>query len=363
MKVRKIFNQVYDAGTYKEIDYTFAEKVLAEKYDGKGGCTCVMKRTDDGQMLIGRNMDLTMTDRSAYIVRTEVEGCYKTMGISYVFSMGPLEKDMEDEQIPDQFGKLLPLVCCDVMNEKGLYVEINMRTGENEEDGSLRFSCRGTNSAAPTRVCATCLSRYVCEHCADIEEALEYIHHELNLYTPLKGDCWNFCFMMADASGRYGLLELAQDQISWLEGQQAQTNFYVTPAFGAVEDYKAGIGRYETVMAGLADVHDEKDMYRLINQVSYRQIYYEDPGFDIRSEFVGMKPHWTTDYVMAEENQAEIQEKIDECIRFFAEHSRKEIQEAEKYWESIFTVVGNCSKKELLVRFFQDEERMIILTI
>ena len=59
----------------------------------------------------------------------------------------------------------------------------------------------GTNKESNDRVCATILPRILGEHCATVKEAVDYIK-TLNVYTPNReGLAWNFCFIMADATG------------------------------------------------------------------------------------------------------------------------------------------------------------------
>ena len=103
------------------------------------------------------------------------------------------------------------------------------------------------------------------------------------------------------------------NKISFLDKQHAQANFYITKEFADKEEYKCGLGRYETVMNGIDKVKNEKDMFNLINKVTYFQAYFpEKCQFDYRSENVGFKPNWTTEYVMNEANRKEVEEVVNE---------------------------------------------------
>ena len=42
--------------------------------------------------------------------------------------------------------------------------------------------------------------------------------------------------------------------------------------------------------------------------------------------------------------------------------SRQELQDACKYWESIFTVVANCNNRTIRVRFFEDNDKTFTFT-
>ena len=107
---------------------------------------------------------------------------------------------------------------------------------------------------------------------------------------------WNFSYLIADASGRHGIVEIAQNKVVFLE-ENIQTNFYLTKEFADIEDYKAGLGRYEYLKSRYDLIRDDQTMFDVMNAVSYQQIYLENPRFDERSELVGIKPEWTSNYL------------------------------------------------------------------
>ena len=111
VKMEKVFDYVLDAGTYTELDYDFAEKVLTEKYDGWGGaCSAIATVTNDGTPLVGRNMDLFISNKPAYISRTKVDGCYETVGLSYSHKSGPDYEDALKNGIPESTYKTIPFL-------------------------------------------------------------------------------------------------------------------------------------------------------------------------------------------------------------------------------------------------------------
>ncbi len=362
MKIREILDHVFEVETYTKLNAAAAEERAWEHFGG-GGCTCAVRTLENGDTLVGRNMDLTISNKPAYVVRTNC-GKHRTVGLAYSYFSGPSCEDARSNGISDEFAEMLPFLCCDVLNDRGLYVEINMRSGEHYPDGSSKFGCTGTNPDAAHRVCSMNLTRYIGENCGSIAEALEYVRNELNLYTPMGKDIpWNFTFILAEKGGRHGLLEIAENRISWLEGQSAQANFYITGDFYEKQELKCGLGRYDLVTGGLEDVGSEEDFFALMDRVSYYQVYEADPQYDVRSEYVGVEPHWTIDYVLAEENREEISRRIAENIKKAGEMSRKEMEEAVLYWESVFTVVANVTKGTIQVRFFEDNDRMLHLSI
>lgn len=311
----KVFDYVYDLGTYDKLNYSYAKEFYKDQNDNWGGkCTAVAKNLDDGTTLVGRNMDLNISNKAAYIFRTKIDGCHETINLAYTFrDFSPDNKEIEEKGLSKEFRDLVPFIADDVLNDAGLYIEINMRHGELNEDGSSRFSCSGTNPDSDERVHVFMLPRYVGEHCATVEEALEYVK-TLDLYT--KDGYWNYCFMIADATGRYGVLEIAQNKLYWNEGANAQANFYVTPELNAIQDFKIGLGRYETVTNGIKDVTNEDDMLDLMKKVNYYNYYSpEICSFDIRSELSGeLIP---LDNIEDEETKEYVEENINKKGRYY----------------------------------------------
>lgn len=362
MPVKKVHDYVFDLGTYHEMDYDFAEDFIQNKYDGwDGACTAVAKKTDDGKMLVGRNMDLYISNKPAYIMRTAVEGNYKTIGINYSNKSGDNYLDvLKKGGVSKTFYKIVPFLCTDVMNEKGLYVETNMRMGEYWATGKLKNACTGTNPGAKHRICSLILPRYLGENCATVKEAIELVK-ELDIYTPKAvGMDWNFCFMMADSEGDYGLLEIARNKISWLQNEPAQSNFFVTKEFQENEELACGVGRYTVVREGRDKVKNEQDMYELMKKVNYSKVYDpENCDFDVRTEFVSVRDDLTYSVMTNNEIKDKVYEGLIEYCKQYSNKTRQELQDDGTKWESTFTEVANCTDKTWFVRFFEDDNRTI----
>lgn len=363
MKAAEILNHVFEVEAYEKLDASFAEKTLNALNDKWGGlCSAAAKQTDNGHMLVGRNMDLFISGKPAYIIRTEEKGKLKTIGISYFHLMGPTCEEVRAHGLPDDFSKLLPYLCCDVMNEQGLYVEINMRTGEKNADGTSVFGCSGTNPHSKKRVSAAFLTRYIAENCTSVDQVADYLN-TLDIYTPNTENMdWNFCFLVADAQGHSGVVEIARNEVVWLPMQHIQTNFYLTDRFAALQQMKSGVGRYELLKKGLGRVQTHQNMYDLIRRVSYSAVYTPNNcPFDSRSEFVDYYPGWTYDFLTAPENQALVIAKIAEIGARKTGKPRVQLEQECTCWESVFTVVADCTEKAFFVRFFEDEERTALV--
>ena len=357
------YDHVLELPMVTELDYNFVDEVAIETLDlWAGGCTAVATVTDNGETLVGRNMDLNISHKPAFIIRTKVPGFYETLGLAYLFNdFMPDYDTVLSSGLSEIQYKLLPFLCTDVMNTEGLYVETNMRNGEAWPTGDGKFICSGTNPDAETRVFVAAIPRYIAERCATVEEALQYVS-SINVYTQSEPTSWNFCFMMADATGRYGLLEIACNRMVWHEGQRAQANFYIAEEFASIEELGAGLGRYAVVTEGIDKVQSADDMYALIDRASYFQMYsYDGCAYDYRSEFVGTNPWWTTEFVLDEVNADVIDAELTRIRGEINAMTREQRADRNVYWESTFTEVANCTARTLFVRFFENDEYTLTL--
>lgn len=363
VKVDEVYEYVYDAGEYTELDYDNSSKFYAEQYDNwGGGCSAIAKQLDNGQTIVGRNMDLNISNKCAYIIRTNVKDCYPTIGLAYTFrDFSPNYSEVKQKGgIAEDFHKILPFMCDDVLNSEGLYIEINMRNGEFWPTGEAKFSCKSTNPDSDERVYMFEIPRYVGEHCATVDEAIEYIN-TLDVYS--KEGYWNYCFLIADATGHYGVMEFANDSAIWHDYQPAQTNFYIDEELNSIEELKCGVGRYNLLMENIDSVNSEDDMFNLMKRVTYYQVYDVDNcEYDWRSEDVGVLPFSSYDFVTAEENQELIYEGAKAYGNQIRSMTREQQQVQNEFWESSFTEVINCNERTLFVRFFENDNKTIKLS-
>lgn len=363
LQVKELEPYIFDTETITSIDYKFAEKYFAKLNDNwGGGCSCVAKVLPDGHMVLGRNMDLNISNKCAYIVHTNCKDKYKTVGTCYTFrDYSPDYNDVKVKGLSSDFVKILPLICDDILNEKGLFVEVNMRNAECWPAGQDKFACSGTNPNSKERVYMFGVSRYLAENCATVEEAVEYAK-KLNVYS--KDRYWNYCFMLADATGNYGLLEFCANEVIWLPKQFGQTNFYLNEIANAIQDQKNGEGRLNTLKEGIDKVNTKKDMYDLIKKVSYFQFY--DPlncNFDPRSENIGTFAGATYNFLMNPKYKNEILYLMDKYGEPIRSMSKEELKNKNEYWQSSFTEVIDCNEKSIFIRFFENENSKYKITL
>ena len=139
-KFKEIEKYIYEVEEYTTLDYDFADGFFADLNDNwDGGCSAISAMVD-GHRLIGRNMDLNITNKCSYIIRTNV-GKYKTIGVTYTHrNYSPDYEDIKANGFSEDFYKILPFMCDDVLNDAGLHVEVNMRHGECWPNGEDKFA-------------------------------------------------------------------------------------------------------------------------------------------------------------------------------------------------------------------------------
>ncbi len=353
--------QVIELPAFTSVDYK-AGLALDDKLFGKYGCSAIVKKLGNGDTIVGRSMDLYFSHKPAYIIRTEVPGYLKTVGLAYNPFVGPNFDVVEKEGISQEEALPLLFFTTDIMNEKGLYIEGNMRTGQPKETGIADSS--GTNPGAEWRMSFAGLIRFLGERAGSVEEAVA-LAKTVDVHG-MKNDKinWSGSLYMADATGHHGVLELVDNKLSWLDGQNAQTNFYLTPEYRYKAVYGSGIGRYATLQNGIGAVATEQNMMDLISKVSYMQLLMKDEWtFDPRSEFseetnnpafAKFGGSLTLKDAVAEENR----EYLYDLIRQFGRAERKksidQLKDEGIQWQSIFQLVANCNKGNLHVMFFED---------
>ncbi len=148
---------------------------------------------------------------------------------------------------------------------------------------------------------------------------LEFLKNSYDWYTigvmPGVNDN-NMSFMIGDATGEYGLIEMAQDEINYIPYQYGQANFYITPRWRSIETCGSGEGRLDMVSKVIRPVETLEEAMEAMKPIMWRnetlwigeshrakdaahpnpynQIVFQDdrgtPQMDWRDEYVGFWP-------------------------------------------------------------------------
>lgn len=259
-----------------DLDEIFAT-VRAFSGEPASACTCCGKIADNGDMLVGRNMDIDARQFPTILAPTSF-GKYKTMNISYMFN-GPWKyKDiLATGELNEYYIRAVPFAATDVFNEKGLFIETNMRVPSND------FPFLPTNPGKKP-VSWTLIPALACSCCATVDEALEYIKDSYDYYvfnneaSGMMG--WNYAFFMADATGKYGVLESFNGELYFTPYAYGQANYYLNPTASAKEVYGGGHGRLEFINSRLFLPQTKEDMLDLMSKIFFsKEVLYPGCAF------------------------------------------------------------------------------------
>lgn len=305
------YSGVIDLGTYTYVDDDAALQATNEQLDGnakdkpKGNCSTIIKPlmiNGKKTLVMGRTLDLPSSHYPAYVFRINQPGKYKTANMGYVnFAKETFDQIAKTSTIDKGMYDMLPYTITDVVNEKGLAIEINMR------DTCKTLNATGTNPGKK-RISSATLPRYLADHCATIEEALKALN-ELDIYTPSGSNVelsWHLAYNMMDATGRHGILEFIKNKPVWHEGYLGQTNFWVDQAAGAEANTDEGLGRWSVLMRNYNYIKTQQDMYQTMKKVWYGQLFSKDAkdmSYDPISEMINEDVQSTIDQVMGWKKQ------------------------------------------------------------
>ncbi len=315
------------------------------------------KVVDNGDMIVGRSYDLYYGYNPAYIIRTDVEGFNKTVGLVYNSFDGRTFDDVKENGISQDELLTLLFFTADIMNEKGFYVEANMRPKQPEDTG-IAIST-GTNPSAEITMSFPALLRYLGERCATVDEALE-LANTLNITAFSNGDV-NWCggFFMADATGHFGVLELVDNKLIWNDMQNCQANFYLNDEYKNRATLGTGLGRYELLSSQIPQVKTQDDVTDLMKKVRYSQIL--DPyncAFDPCSECCGDVIPESGEVLtlnMCSEYKDVILKGLEVSGAIERAKSLKQRKDEGKEWHSVWQTTANCNKKSIKVIFYEDD--------
>ncbi len=352
---------VIELPTVTEIDYE-AGLAKSNEANGQSGCSTVAKVLDNGDMIVGRSLDFYYSNKPAYILRTDVDGYYNTVGLAYNPLSGKDFDVVKEEGISQDDLLELLFFTGDIMNEKGLYIEANMRPEQPEYTGMATST--GTNPDAEVSLSFSALVRYLGERCATVDEAVE-LAQTLNVYGLFEGNLsWDGSLFMADESGHYGVLELCENKLYWLDNQSCQTNFYLNDEYKDVATIGSGFGRYDLLTSEIGSVQSEDDMTSLIKKVRYSQLLSPYTClFDPRSEFCGFGKGYestngeiTIEMALSDEYKDFIYEDIESFGVVEREKSVQTHRDEGTQWLSAWQTISNCNNRTIKVIFFEDDD-------
>ncbi len=249
----------------------------------KFGCTSMAKRNNKGEVIVGRNTDLDISQKAAYVFKTTF-GKYTNFCVAYTPGLYLDYAQLQQKDSLDQ-KELDKIICvaCDALNEKGLYMQANLRE---ETEATLCYGVHSSNGEttradgtpwSELRAPTPAISQIVTQNCATVKEAIEFIKNSYDWYSFTPNDVIslglghnNLAFMIGDATGEYGLIEIAQDEIRYIPYQFGQANFYIDPKWNALDPVGAGVGRLAKVSEVIGAPQTLEEMMDAMKQIMWR---------------------------------------------------------------------------------------------
>ena len=319
-KGKQILNwnpEVADHGSYQDLGHyvidmgeidqkTFAEGAerANKKLDtlGTKSCTGIAKKNSKGQVIMGRNQDEEVSNYPVLVFHL-TGGKYQAVSFYYSHKFDyTYEEFRQGLELEDSYRGMMATVSTDAFNEAGLYIQTNMRT-------NMGVKTTGTNPGGERVPMLGIISR-VAQNAGTVAEALDYIK-TLDIYS-LGGDrntTWDYAFMIGDATGEYGIIEFANNEMYFTPYANGHGNTFISPLLTQYDLYNAGYGRLHIAQQAMIGAETARDMMEAVHkadwyhevqdyQYSYRdengKVRFVDkdgnPSIDWRSEFVGQKP-------------------------------------------------------------------------
>lgn len=262
------------------------------------GCTAVMKEID-GQMLMSRNMDYIVNNKTECVFKVDAPDRYKSYNVTNYSpkNSGDYADIVKNGGISKDKVESLSYFATDGINEKGLVIEFNMRPTEFESDGVTPILISDGTNPGKTRVPIPALVRLGLDRCDSVEDLLKMIgavngttgekygDGEYDFYTNLSEDLnWILTFSIMDSTGKHGVLEPIDNKLVWTENAKGQANFFVDKETESKELYGSGYGRWNYIMSKYDDVKTPDELFALTKEISYKQAEMNTAPWDIATE-------------------------------------------------------------------------------
>ena len=363
-----------------------------------GACTTCSKLNKDGEVIIGRNLDNEISVCPAFLIHTSF-GKYPTVSVRFNnYDTYTYEEFKETGYKDEDYMNYIPFCVTDAMNSEGLYVEANVR------EPDLYFLNTGTNPDKE-RVMVNMLVQMIAMNCATVKDALDYLKNDINIVSTPYIDMrtpTQYAYCIGDATGNFGVIEIARNEVHFVPYASAQGNYYLNPVWTVMDANGSGYGRAERVMDGLEDVNTLEEMMEQMKKpmwnqhILYLENTYQDengvtrfvddegnPVIDWRSDLANILPvdpetgHISTEgsadlssnsntrWMMKEENFEEMKAGImafmemlgwKDKLEAYYEGDEMPLREERGIFTTGVSYAVNCAQKTMLIKFWEKED-------
>ena len=209
----------------------------------------------------GYNLDAAFDEVADILVHTaKTATTYETYGFA---SSTVLTNDYIQTSAYNEEYEHLVYYVMDGINEEGLIVTTNTVNGD---DAAMTT---GTN-ADGEKLATNLLARYLLDYAADIDTAILLIQ-KLDLYAlQLNGVSYEYQWMISDETGRTISIEIVDNQVQILEGQNILTNYYI---YNGPNQYAIGIERYNILAENQGSATNTNNIYNIMRKINYTNAY------------------------------------------------------------------------------------------
>lgn len=363
----RVYEHFTDMGNYtillNDRDVACDDSILAHQDEkiAVPSCTATAKLNSKGEVIMGRNMDIDVSQMPCYI-----QHLHGSKHDAVIFSYrGPSDKyrydQMDEIDKDEQWVMSIASGVSDAMNDAGLYLETNIR----ERDTDYHMDCEGV-FPGKKKVCFSMLATLVALNCSTVDEALEYIRNSYDWYgneTHLFAEPYrlNICFMIGDATGNFGLIEFGDNQMHYLPYSPGQANYYMTPALAEYANSGSGFGRLSKALEGLPKCETEQDMMDNMLRNAWRGelLHPGSMGYSDMETSLAVRRATPKDTLQArlEAQLAPIQPLAEQYYK----GNEKPLRDNGTVWTSSFNFGVNCHTKHLRLRLWEREDCVIDL--
>lgn len=302
--LKRVEDRLYEI-SYDSIDYTLADKIFSK--DGiqasAAGCSSVRNCN-----YYGRNLDWFFDDCVEVVVHTKAHNDrLATLGV--VGAVSAINKtDIDSGKIKEKMD-LIPFAVVDGINEKGVFMNVNVVPGYDLEKPNDVIMPSGEVEAT---INSGMLVRFVLDNFSSAEEAVKYLqeHVSLQMNENLKKLHYETHWMLGDEFHTY-ILEMVDNKLvavstdkesdTNLAGRPIMTNFYLTlpevrfnadgkleinhdgkPNKSGITPHGAGLERYNLAVDEYKEAGTFLGMLKLMYDLNYSRmynIYLEDPWY------------------------------------------------------------------------------------
>lgn len=349
---------------YDDYDFETCVEIIGERFCPQAACSEVRKGN-----FVGRNLDWYINCDAAFVVKVNAsDKRYASIGMAGCLPL--LDDSLAASGEPSEIYEALPMMTVDGVNEKGLYVGVNvMPTGETSLDeshwksGSWGVGAAFTNPGAKKTYCVVYLVRYLLDHASSLAEAKSLVE-SVNWYEPMnfphEGETQSFHWLIADATSN-AVLEFLDNKPCFTETTEVREPSYATIMTNftnklmadeqLVQTMGCGYERWDILHDNYAETEESfEGMISLMQKVWYTNAY----TMDLDENF------WFTEFTTPEFPAYEMRKPgfLQEHPEFAETVSRAKATFAEKanwhtptstLWYSTHSVVYDLSKRELRV--------------